>query len=241
MPWARTWFSLLWEAGNDRCSFHTDFRVLTFFLFRNSLTFPAFLPTAYIVRREGYVLTRVCLSVHTWGGGYPGQVQTGYQTGGGGGGTPAISSQGGTPARCSWGEGTPPGSGGTPPWVPQSDLARGTPPQVLPPHQTWPGVPHLGYPPSQTWPGVPDLRYPPPNRPGRGYPCWGEPHLAPVRPGGGGGVPTLVNRWSTWYAAVGMPLAFTQEDFPVYIFPWLCSPNIPSDANKKKLNLLLDN
>ena len=23
------------------------------------------LPTAYVVRREGYVLTRVCLSVHT--------------------------------------------------------------------------------------------------------------------------------------------------------------------------------
>ena len=27
-----------------------------------------FLPTVYVVRREGYVLTRVCLSVHTWGG-----------------------------------------------------------------------------------------------------------------------------------------------------------------------------
>ena len=41
-----------------------------------------FLPTAYVGRREGYVLTRVCpsihLSVHTWGGGgIPGQVKAG--------------------------------------------------------------------------------------------------------------------------------------------------------------------
>ena len=44
------------------------------------------LPTAYVVRREGYVLTRVCLSVDTWGG------------------TPARSSRGGTPGGVpQWG------------------------------------------------------------------------------------------------------------------------------------------
>ena len=41
------------------------------------------LSIAYVLRREGYVLTRVCLSVHRGGGVYPGQVQLG------GGGTPA--------------------------------------------------------------------------------------------------------------------------------------------------------
>ena len=128
-----------------------------------------FLPTAYVVRREGYVLTRVCLSVHT----------------GGGGGTPARSRrEGGTPARSS--RGVPPARGyptsGTPHlrYPPGSDLAggypdggiphlrytplpvrpdwgvprqvEGTPPQV-PPHQTWLGVPQ--------WGRVPHLRYPP--------------------------------------------------------------------------------
>ena len=65
---------------------------------------------------------------------------------------------------------------------------------------------HLGYPPSQTWLGVaPHLEYPPPlSHLAGGYPCWG-------------GYPTSGNRWSTWYAAVGMPLAFTQEDFLVKI------------------------
>ena len=48
------------------------------------------------------------------------------------------------------------------------------------------------------------------------------PHLGGgvPRPGpGGGGVPqpggVPLLGWSTWYAAVGMPLAFTQEDFLV--------------------------
>ena len=36
-----------------------------------------FLPTAYVVRREGYVLTRVCPSVCPHLGGYPNQVQAG--------------------------------------------------------------------------------------------------------------------------------------------------------------------
>ena len=67
---------------------------------------------------------------------------------------------------------------------------EGTPP-LVPPCCTWWGVPLVGggtpprVPPHQTWLG--------------GYPWQGVPHL----------------RWSTWYAAVGMPLAFTQEDFLV--------------------------
>ena len=114
---------------------------------------------------------------------------------------------GGTPARSRQAGGT----GGYPP----SDLARGYPcrgggsPTLGTPCQTWlggtpawgtpPQVPPLDlaggdliYPtsgtPCQTWPG--------------GYPCWGVPHLG----------------WSTCYAAVGMPLAFTQEDFLVFIY-----------------------
>ena len=47
------------------------------------------LPTAYVVRREGYVLTHVCPSVCPHLGGYPGQVQT--------------EGVGGTPARFDWG------------------------------------------------------------------------------------------------------------------------------------------
>ena len=95
------------------------------------------LPTAYVVRREGYVLTRrlsSCLSTP------------------GGGGTPARSSRG-----------------------------------VPPPHQTWPGrVPRQGGTPPRVTPH-------PPVGPGRGVPHLGR----------------------TWYAAVGMPLAFRQEDFLV--------------------------
>ena len=86
------------------------------------------LPTAYVVRPEGYVLTRVFPSVcphpHT-------------------GGTPARSRWGGgTQARPSWGGGGGyPCQGGRPPWVP--------------PHRTWlgGGIPHLRYPPHWTWPG----------------------------------------------------------------------------------------
>ena len=69
------------------------------------------------------------------------------------------------------------------------------------------GVPHLGYPlPHQTWPGVPQLG---------GYPTSGTPQSDLASEGGypsaGGGTPPS----STWYAAVSMPLAFTQEDFLV--------------------------
>ena len=90
-------------------------------------TFDALLPTAYVVRREGYVLTHVCPAVcpHLGRGGTLARSRWG-------GGTPARSSQGGTPA------------GGTLPVVPHlryptSDLAGGgsvpcreggTPPRV---------------------------------------------------------------------------------------------------------------
>ena len=57
--------------------------------------------------------------------------------------------------------------------------------------------------------GVPHLRYPPPG-PG----LVGVPQLG----GAGGWYPTSDNRWSTWYAEVGMPLASTQEDFLVYFY-----------------------
>ena len=68
--------------------------------------------------------------------------------------------------------GTPPGQGGTPPWVP--------------PHQTWLGgtptrgwVPHLWYPLSDRGVPLPDGGGTPPQVP------------TPVRPGRGGGLPHL--------------------------------------------------
>ena len=115
------------------------------------------LPTAYVVRREGNVFTRVCPSIHLSvhrggtppdqvGGGYPSQVQPG--------GTPARSSWGlphlarGVPQSGSaWGGGTPARSrqGGTPasrcpPGVPQPGQDGGYLSQ---------GVPTPGYPPGQ--------------------------------------------------------------------------------------------
>ena len=128
-----------------------------------------------------------CLSVYT-SGGYAGQVQLG-------GGTPARSSQGSSGGIPCW---------GTLPWIPPSGLARGIPLPVGTPI----GVPHLRYPPSDLAWGVPlQGGYPtsgtlPPPDLVKEYPCQG-------------GYPTAGNRWSTWYAAVGMPLAFTQEDFLV--------------------------
>ena len=101
---------------------------------------------------------------------------------------------------------------------------------------TWPGprgggvllggTPSGGYPTSDTplsdlawgYPcgRVPHLRYP---RPGltEGTPAGRgtSPQVSPIRPGWGGGYSTSCNRWSTCYATVGMPLAFTQEDFLV--------------------------
>ena len=111
-----------------------------------------FLPTAYIVRREGNVFTRVCPSIHLFvHGGYPGQVQPG-------GGYPSQVQLGvphlryppvrpgqevpllgvphlGYPIRIGWGY--PCWGKGYPYWgVPH--LAGGYP-TLGPPHQTWLG------------------------------------------------------------------------------------------------------
>ena len=94
------------------------------------------LPTAYVVRREGYVLTRVCPSVcphpapgeggtparSRWGG-YPSQVQLGV---------PHL----GYPHCQTW--------SGVPQWVPNLRYPSIRPGQEVP----WQGVPHLRYPPS---------------------------------------------------------------------------------------------
>ena len=128
---------------------------------------------------------------------------------------------GGTPPQVppgqTWVGGTP--TGGTPPWVPPVRHGWGVP---------WQGVPHLGYPPVRPgWgvprQGVPHLRYHPVGPgwgvpPTGGYPTLGDPpHPSDLAWGvpQWEGVSHLVqdNWWSTWYAAVGMPLAFTQEDF----------------------------
>ena len=175
-----------------------------------SITVSRSLPTAYVVR--GKVMfwhVSVHPSIHpsfclsTGGGGVP-------EPGPASGGTPARSSQGGTPT----------GGGGYP--------TLGTT------HQTWPGgYPTLGVtgvsepgPASRGVPepgpaggylcwGVPHLGYPL-SDPSRGYPCWGYPTLGPPPLSDlAGGYPTLGNRWSTWYVVVGMPLAFMQEDFLV--------------------------
>ena len=68
-------------------------------------------------------------------------------------------------------------------------LPGGTPPQ-LPPSQVWWDVHEVGYPPSRD-------------------------EVLPSQVWLGGITPIQDNRWSTWFAAVGMPLAFTQEDFLV--------------------------
>ena len=140
-----------------------------------------FLPTGYVVRREGYVLTRACLST----GGYPSQVQTG----------------GGYPGQVQTGGGLPqPGPDGL--GVPQSDPDRGYPGQVqiggTPPSWGW-GVPEMGYPPGrervppgQVRMGVPEMGYPPA---GRGTPParsgWGDLRM-------GGGTPVRSRQGVPW-------------------------------------------
>ena len=117
------------------------------------------LPTAYVVRREGYVLTRVCPSdCPHLGGGYPSQVQPG------GGGVPEPGP----------GEGVPePGPGGG---VPQPGLTGGGYPTGGVPYQ----VMGVGYPNGVPWVS------PQPGQwgvllmggySGRGYPEGGVPHL----------------------------------------------------------------
>ena len=149
----------------------------------------------------------VSVCPHLGGGGYPSQVQIGGY---------ASQVQWGVPPHRTW-------LGGTPPQVPPSDLAEGYPYQGGTPHQTWVGgTPAGGYPISGT--PLSDLA-------GDTLGGGGVLHLGypPIGPGWGGtppsdlgrGVPLYPpsprNRWSTWYAALGMPLAFTQEDFRILI------------------------
>ena len=190
--------------------------------------------------REGYVLTHVCPSIHLsvcphLGGGTPARSSPG--------GTPSWIWLGGISTGGTLTGGTPPQvppphqtllEGGT--------LLRGTSPWVSPLDlgDTLLGVAHLSYPHWTWWGGTPP--WVPPIRPGWGYPNGGAPigvphlgyppsdlarwvphqgvaHLGypPIGPGRGtpmGGYPTSGR---TWYAAVGMPLAFTQEDFLVAV------------------------
>ena len=177
------------------------------------ITNRVYLPTVYVVRGKvmfWHVSVRRSFCLSTPRGGYPCQVQLGRVPWPDGGyptsGTPPTPSDlaGGVPQRgvCRLGYptlGTPIGPGqGVPQWgVSQQGV---TPPWVLP-HQTWPGgmVSWQGAPIGPGWGVPPRVTPPPPIGPGQG----GYPD---------GGYPTLS---STWYAAVGMPLAFTQEDFLV--------------------------
>ena len=128
--------------------------------------------------REGYVLTRVCpsmiLSVHTWGEGYPSQVQAG-----GGVPLPGPASRGVPHLRYS-----------------PSDLARGVPRQggyatLHTPHLTWPGEYPTSDPPCRTWPGGGNPTSSTPIGPGWGYPTLGTPHQTWL----GGGYPTSGTSW----------------------------------------------
>ena len=72
----------------------------------------------------------------------------------------------------------------------------------------------MGYPRGQVWQGgTPQQGWGTPlARSDRG----GVPEVGYLPPPPAGVPPPVQdNRWSTWYAAVGMPLAFTQEDFLV--------------------------
>ena len=98
-------------------------------------------------------------------------------------------SGGGTPSQV-WGVPHPRSGWSTPPdlrWDTPLDLRWGTPPR-----------PRTGYPPR------PEMGYPPPARSG-----WGTSPRPEV------GYPPPPSIASTFYAAGGMPLAFTQEDFLV--------------------------
>ena len=205
------------------------------------------LPTAYVVRGKVMfwhvsVHPSIHPSVCPHLGGVP---QPGPA---GGGGTPT----GGVPNHQTWPGGGGTLMGGTPPQVPPVRPGWGVPHLGYPPVRPGWGAPWWGYPTSGTshwtWLGVPWWGYPTlgtPGRPGRGVPWqgvpwWGVPCLKyPPHwtwPGGTppwippnwtwlGGVP----RWGgyptsggTWYTAVGMPLAFTQEDFLVYLWVPSC-------------------
>ena len=107
-----------------------------------------------------------------------------------------------------------PGLDGVPPWtwdrVPPPDLGQGTPLQTwdgVPPSWTWDRVP------PRTWDGIPPLDL------GWGTPQPGTGYLPLTR----SGLDRAAQRTaSTWYAAGGVPLAFTQEDFLVVFFFLIC-------------------
>ena len=104
--------------------------------------------------------------------------------------------------------------------VPQPD---GTRPEYHPPARSGWGVPqpgdvHLGHPPPGQVrtggtpvrghpPGVPPSQVRMVEYPSQRAPTWGQDGGVPAGP-----PPGQVSAWSTWYAAVGMSLAFTQED-----------------------------
>ena len=187
------WYAACGHTGGLSCfdSFSQERVDLVFFPDRTRY-YPLF--TARVrSTREGNVLTPVCVSVHTCGGG---------------GGTPSqdLRSRGGTPSQV-WLGG---GAGGSTPsqawigWIP-------------PRHGVHPPRPGMGYPPPRHGTGYPPrhgMGYPP--RDGMGYPPQTWDGVPP--PGHGTGYPPSprqISIASTCYAAGGMPLAFTQEDFLV--------------------------
>ena len=105
---------------------------------------------------------------------------------------------GGYPSQVWWGSTPARSDWGYPSQV---QMGREVPqPSVMGEYLRW-GPPYRGYPPARsdggTWGGVP--------------PSWeGVPPLPPIQD----------SRWSTWYAAVGMPFAFTQEDFVLRKLYW---------------------
>ena len=145
----------------------------------------------------GKVIVSVC--PHFRGRGYP---VTGLD-----GGTPSQVQMRGTPSQVQMG-GTPSQvyTGGTLFcwWGTPSKIKTGGTPHI-PPVQDWMGYPHPrddGVPPIQDWMGYPHPsldEVSPPIQEGMGY-------LPP---------PSPINKASTCYAAGGVPLAFTQEDFLV--------------------------
>ena len=175
-------------------------------------------------------------------------------------GVPHVRSQGGTPARSGW-WGVPHPRRGTR-YTPQPGLdGGGYPSEVLTMGGTWVPPPHikawLGYP--RPWDGVPPtiktwLGYPPtpwdgvPPQPGMGYPpikTWlgYPPPWDGVPPPTWDGVPPLPPRQSsiasTCYAAGGMPLAFTQEDFLVPPWFWCAGQTSAEVQNRGILQFLL--
>ena len=165
--------------------------------------FQVYLPTAYAVRREGNVFTRVCPSIHPSVCPHRGGDPARCSRWGGGGGYPSQVQAGGTPARSRWEWGTWPGPGGG---YPSQVQAGGTPPQV-PPHQTWLGGTLMGgtppwVPPIRPGWGVPQAGGASPWVPPHhqtwlgGYPTGGVPHLGypPIRPAWGG---TLMGGYPT--------------------------------------------